>query len=105
MSNTTRLKAKRTVWQEEHDNVLKERFHTDYIHEIASHLCCAVSTVSRHARLLGLRKENRSGRNHDARALVEAAVLSSDWNREQTSRWGATSVRYDCVGISSVTAI
>lgn len=71
MSNTTRLKAKRTIWREEHDNVLKERFHTDYIHEIASHLCCAKSTVSRHARLLGLRKENRSGRNHDARVLVE----------------------------------
>lgn len=39
MSNTTRFKAKRTIWREEHDNVLKERFHTDYIHEIASHLC------------------------------------------------------------------
>ncbi len=71
MNTTTQPKAKRTVWGIEHDKVLQERFHTDYIHEIASHLSCTTSTVSRHARLLGLRKENPSGRNHDARAFVE----------------------------------
>lgn len=71
MNTTTQPKAKRTVWREEHDKVLKDRFHTDYIHEIASYLSCTVSTVSRHARLLGLKKKNRSGRNHNARVLVE----------------------------------
>ena len=71
MNTTTQPKAKRTVWGIEHDKVLQERFHTDYIHDIASHLCCTTSTVSRHARLLGLRKENPSGRNLDARAFVE----------------------------------
>lgn len=87
MKTTTQPKAKRTIWREDHDRVLKERFHTDYIHEIASYLCCTTSTVSRHARLLGLRKKNRSGRNHDARTLVEMEYPNLSY-REMAVRTG-----------------
>lgn len=71
MNTTIQNKDKRTVWRDEHDQVLRERFHTDYLHEIASFIGCTRSTVSRHARILGLRKKNRFGRNQDARAFVE----------------------------------
>ena len=62
--------AKRTLWTPDHDDILKERFHTDCLHDIASHIGCTRSTISRHARRLGLWKETPSGRNRDARAFI-----------------------------------
>ena len=70
MNTTFQPTAKRTVWRPEHDDILKERFHTDYLHEIASHIGCTRSTVSSHARRLGLKKLDPSGRNRDARSFV-----------------------------------
>jgi hypothetical protein len=70
MYTATRNTAKRTVWTPDHDDILKERFHTDYLHDIASHIGCTCSTVSCHARRLGLRKSSPSGRNSDARSFV-----------------------------------
>lgn len=71
MNTTFQPTTKRTVWRPEHDDILKERFHTDYLHEIASHIGCTCSTVSSHARRLGLRKHEPSGRNRDARSFVQ----------------------------------
>ena len=62
--------TKRTLWTPDHDDILKERFHTDCLHDIASHIGCTCSTVSNHARRLGLRKNSPSGRNSDARSFV-----------------------------------
>ena len=62
--------AKRTLWTPDHDDILKERFHTDCLHDIASYIGCTRSTISRHARRLGLWKETPSGRNRDARAFI-----------------------------------
>ena len=70
MNTTFQPTAKRTVWRPEHDDILKERFHTDCLHEIASHIGCTRSTVSSHARRLGLKKLDPSGRNRDARSFV-----------------------------------
>ena len=78
--------TKRTVWTPEHDDILQERFHTDYLHEIASHIGCTCSTVSSHARRLGLRKDSTSGRNNDARSfvLIEYPNLSYQEMAERT---------------------
>lgn len=57
-------------WTTEHDDILKERFHSDYIHEIANDMGFSRSTVQEHARQLGLRKNDASQRNNDARAFV-----------------------------------
>lgn len=70
MNTTLQPNTKRTVWTPDHDEVLKVRFHTDYLHDIASHIGCTRSTVCRHARRLGLKKKNPSGRNRDARAFI-----------------------------------
>lgn len=71
MNTTFQPTTKRTVWRPEHDDILMERFHTDYLHEIASQIGCTRSTVSSHARRLGLRKDDPSGRNRDARSFVQ----------------------------------
>ena len=65
---TSRMKH----WRPEDDWTLRERFHTDYLRDIAKALGCSVSTVSNHARRLGLRKANPTGRNHDARAFIRS---------------------------------
>ena len=70
MNTTLQPNTKRTVWTPDHDEILKVRFHTDYLHDIASHIGCTRSTVCRHARRLGLKKKNPSGRNRDARAFI-----------------------------------
>lgn len=70
MNTTLQPNAKRTVWTPDHDEILKVRFDTDYLHDIASHIGCTRSTVCRHARRLGLKKKNPSGRNRDARAFI-----------------------------------
>ncbi len=78
--------TKRTLWIPDHDDILKERFHTDCLHDIASHIGCTCSTVSSHARRLGLRKISPSGRNSDARSfvLIEYPNLSYQEMAERT---------------------
>jgi len=78
--------TKRTLWTSDHDDILKERFHTDCLHDIASHIGCTCSTVSNHARRLGLRKISPSGRNSDARSfvLIEYPNLSYQEMAERT---------------------
>ena len=78
--------TKRTLWTPDHDDILKERFHTDCLHDIASHIGCTCSTVSNHARRLGLRKISPSGRNSDARSfvLIEYPNLSYQEMSERT---------------------
>ena len=74
------------MWTPDHDDILKERFHTDCLHDIASHFGCTCSTVSNHARRLGLRKISPSGRNSDARSfvLIEYPNLSYQEMAERT---------------------
>ena len=78
--------TKRTLWTPDHDDILKERFHTDCLHDIASHIGCTCSTVSTHARRRGLRKISPSGRNSDARSfvLIEYPNLSYQEMAERT---------------------
>ena len=78
--------TKRTLWTPDHDDILKERFHTDCLHDIASHIGCTCSTVSNHARRLGLKKISPSGRNSDARSfvLIEYPNLSYQEMAERT---------------------
>ena len=78
--------TKRTLWTPDHDDILKERFHTDCLHDIASHIGCTCSTVSNHARRLGLKKMSPSGRNSDARSfvLIEYPNLSYQEMAERT---------------------
>lgn len=78
--------TKRTLWTPDHDDILKERFHTDCLHDIALHIGCTCSTVSNHARRLGLRKFSPSGRNSDARSfvLIEYPNLSYQEMAERT---------------------
>lgn len=78
--------TKRTLWTPDHDDILKEHFHTDCLHDIASHIGCTCSTVSNHARRLGLRKNSPSGRNSDARSfvLIEYPNLSYQEMAERT---------------------
>ena len=78
--------TQRTLWTPDHDDILKERFHTDCLHDIASHIGCTCSTVSNHARRLGLRKISPSGRNSDARSfvLIEYPNLSYQEMAERT---------------------
>ena len=78
--------TKRTLWTPDHDDILKERFHTDCLHDIASHIGCTCSTVSNHARRLGLRKISPSRRNSDARSfvLIEYPNLSYQEMAERT---------------------
>ena len=71
MNTTFQPKPKRFVWTPEHDDILKERFQSEYLHKIAAHLGFSLSSVAKHARELGLRKDNPTGRNRDARAFVE----------------------------------
>ena len=78
--------TQRTLWTPDHDDILKERFHTDCLHDIATHIGCTCSTVSSHARRLGLRKNSPSGRNSDARSfvLIEYPNLSYQEMAERT---------------------
>ena len=71
MNTTFHSKTKRIFWTSEHDDLLKERFQTEYLHKIAAHLGFSLSSVAKHARELGLRKDNPTGRNCDARSFVE----------------------------------
>lgn len=58
-------------WTEEHDSILKERFETEYLHDIARAMGFSRSTVQEHARQLGLSKREQRKRNSDIREFVE----------------------------------
>lgn len=58
-------------WNSQHDEMLKERFHSEYIQDIADEMGFSRSTVQAHAKKLGLRKEDPRKRNRDVRAFVE----------------------------------
>lgn len=57
-------------WTDEDTRILREGFQTCSLDELARTLDCCVTTVSKHARKLGLKKDNPSGRNYDARAFI-----------------------------------
>lgn len=63
--------TRQNKWTEEHDSILKERFHTEYLQDIADDMGFSRSTVQQHARKLGLRKADPRERNKDIRAFVE----------------------------------
>lgn len=65
------MKNKPKKWTVDDDNILFDNFHTTSLEDIADKLSCSTSTVSRHARKLGLWKENRYGKDYDARAFIE----------------------------------
>ena len=87
MNTTFQPKTKRIFWTPEHDDILKERFQTDYLHNIATHLGFSLSSVAKHARELGLRKDNPTGRNRDARAFVEMEYTNLSY-QEMAERTG-----------------
>lgn len=62
--------ARKKIWTEETDRILIESFQNATAKEIAREIGCAVSTVNKRARKLGLKKDNPHGRNHDARAFI-----------------------------------
>lgn len=68
MTNST---IKQNRWTEEHDAILTERFHTEYLQDIADDMGFSRSTVQQHAKILGLRKADPRERNKDIRAFVE----------------------------------
>lgn len=85
------MKNKPKKWTVDDDNLLIDSFHTTSLEDIADKLGCSTSTVSRHARMLGLWKENRYGKDYDARAFIEmefanlsytemAERLNMSWN-------------------------
>lgn len=63
--------TKMQKWTEEHDSILKERFETEYLHDIARAMGFSRSTVQEHARQLGLSKREQRKRNSDIREFVE----------------------------------
>lgn len=87
MNTTFQPKTKRIFWTPEHDDILKERFQTEYLHNIATHLGFSLSSVAKHARELGLRKDNPTGRNRDARAFVEMEYTNLSY-QEMAERTG-----------------
>ena len=87
MNTTFQPKPKRFVWTPEHDDILKERFQSEYLHKIAAHLGFSLSSVAKHARELGLRKDNPTGRNRDARAFVEMEYTNLSY-QEMAERTG-----------------
>ncbi|MGN1253153.1 MAG: hypothetical protein ACI4T9_01090 [Prevotella sp.] len=69
MTNDKELHYKR--WTAEDDNFLMERYYSERLIDLARHLGCSRSTITHHARRLGLWKGNTAERNRDAIALVE----------------------------------
>lgn len=67
---TDNIKTTQGRWNSDHDAILMERFHTDYLQDIADEIGFSRSTVQEHARRLGLRKEDPRQRNSDIRAFV-----------------------------------
>lgn len=63
--------TRRKVWTADDEQLLRERFQSCTLNELAAMLGCCHDTVKRHAGMLGLRKDNPHGRNIEARALVE----------------------------------
>ena len=81
-------------WTEEHDNILSERFSTDYINAIAKDIGFTRMTVRKHARMLGLRKQSPTRRNYEARALVEMEYNNLTY-KEMAKRTGLTVATID----------
>ena len=69
MTNDKEVHYKR--WTVEDDNFLMERYYSERLIDLARQLGCSRSTVTHHARRLGLWKGNTAERNRDAIALVE----------------------------------
>ena len=69
MTNGKEVHYKR--WTAEDDNFLMERYYSERLIDLARQLGCSRSTVTHHARRLGLWKGRNAGRNRDAIALVE----------------------------------
>lgn len=61
----------RKRWTDDDTQLLTERFQSCTIEELADTIGCSESTISKHARSLGLKKDNPYGRNHEARAFIE----------------------------------
>lgn len=85
MNTTSRTTTER--WTPEHDEILRERFHGEYIQDIADDLGFSRSTVNVHARRLGLRKENPKQRNKDVREFVRMEFENLTY-REMAERTG-----------------
>ncbi len=58
-------------WTDDDDDFLKKRFHSERLADIARQLGCSRTTVTQHARKLGLWKADQKERFRDAMALVE----------------------------------
>ena len=67
----TNYRTQPKKWTEEHDNILMERFSSDFLSNIAKEIGFTRMTVRKHARMLGLYKQSPTRRNYEARALVE----------------------------------
>lgn len=76
-------------WTEEHDNILSERYSSDFLSNIAKEIGFTRMTVRKHARMLGLRKESPTRRNYEARALVEMEYNNLTY-KEMAKRTGMT---------------
>lgn len=83
----TRPSKKSKKWSVSDDLLLTERFQSEKIVDLARMLGCTMSTVSKHARWLGLRKENPTCRNHDAREFVRMEFNNLSY-REMAKRTG-----------------
>lgn len=81
-------------WTDEHDSILKERFQTNYLHEIADELGFSRSTVQEHARQLGLRKNDARQRNSDVREFVMMEYENLSF-KEMAKRTG---LHHDTIG-------
>lgn len=65
------MRNKKIKWTEECDNILLDSFHTSHLKDIARELGCSKTTVSNHARKLGLYKKEDWRKNPDARAFIK----------------------------------
>lgn len=84
------VKIRRKKWTKEDDNILLERFQTEPLHILAKTIGCARSTISEHARNLGLYKDNPTGRNNEARELIAMEYDNLSY-KEMAKRTGLSS--------------
>lgn len=89
LNNIPRQARRRKVWTEEDDRILMARFQNDYLSDIARDLGCDLSCVNRHARKLGLYKDNPYARNHEAREILKDEYLNLTYG-EIAKRTGLT---------------
>lgn len=77
--------------------MLKDRFQNAYLHEISEEMGFAISTISEHARQLGLYKHHPRQRNNDVRAFVEMEFDNMTYD-EMAKRTGVS--KYTIVKIA-----